>query len=186
MDLSVRCSVAPSICELEFSKHTDGDSLKKTINKSLGQRGVVGASHMQFDLNDHLLLKKALNRARELSLKNSRCPYVLSYSPKAKRPSKAKSHYSQVLPDKLGKDFKIVRDATGLFAKLPEGRTPPTFHEIKGLSINEAKKLYSIKQVQEQAAHTDEKVTESYKANHKPTWTKASVIFDEGMIDGSL
>lgn len=179
------------ICELQFDLHIVGGSLKKSINKSVGQRGSAGASHLEFKLNEHLMLNKLINRARELSLKHQRCPYILSYKPKQKRKGKTKTHTHQVTPRKLIEGFAQARDATGLWAVLPSGKTPPTFHEIKGDSIYQAKchakaRGYSKEDISNQAAHTDGRVTDGYTANHEPNWQTANVIFDEEMIGGSF
>lgn len=179
------------ICSLRFDTHIIGNLLRKSINKSVEQRGHTGASHLEFDLNKHLLLKTLINRARELSLKHQRCPYIVSYTPKQKRLGKTKEHTHQVTPKKLIDDFAIARDATGLWDDIKEGRSPPTFHEIKGDSINEAKRYvgkrgYSEGDIVGQAAHADGSVTASYNANHEPVWQPANVVFDEEMIGGKF
>lgn len=179
------------ICGLTFDDHIVNNHLRKSIEKSINQRGSVGASHLDFDLSVHALLSKLVKRARELSMKHQRCPYLLSYQPKQKRLGKTKTHTHQVTTDLLQKRFAMARDATGIWQDLPEGTTPPSFHEIKGLAINEAKKHakakgYSKEDISNQAAHTDGRVTDGYNANHDPVWSDARVSFDIDMVGGEF
>ncbi|WP_444891236.1 tyrosine-type recombinase/integrase [Microbulbifer sp. DLAB2-AA] len=171
------------ICELNFEKHLQGDHLRKTINKSEAQRDSLAASHLSFNLKTHQQLNKLINRARELSLRNYRCPYILSHTPKQRRTGKTKEHVCQVSPDRLSDMFTEVRNATGLYIGLPKNHTPPSFHEVRSLASDRFKRMgYDVKSVQQLMAHTDERVTQSYQAGHGIDYEEISIYLDEQAI----
>lgn len=175
------------IAELVFDEHIAGTILRKSIRKSENQRGAVGAAHLEWDLTKHALMRQAVQKARELSLLHCRCTHLLSRDPERRRLGKTKTHTHQVTGNALSKHFAEVRDATELFVKLPSGRTPPTFHSIRGLSNKLFKDAgYSVTERQELMAHTDPSVTEAYTANHEPTFKAVRLIMEENMAGGSF
>ncbi|WP_445365555.1 tyrosine-type recombinase/integrase [Microbulbifer sp. ANSA001] len=171
------------ICELRFDKHLQGNHLRKTINKSEAQRDSLAASHLSFNLTTHQQLGKLIGRARELSIRNFRCPYILSHTPKQRRTGKTKEHVCQVSPDRLSDMFTEVRNATGLYIGLPKNQTPPSFHEVRSLASDRFKRMgYDVKSVQQLMAHTDERVTQSYQAGHGIDYEEISIYLDEQAI----
>lgn len=150
------------ICELNFNEHIIGNNLKKVVNKSSAKLGEVAASKLEWDLSEHPLLRQAINRARELSLKNSACPYVLSHSYTRRNKSKNKTHIAQVLPEYLSKTFKAVRDSLGLDAS----QATVSFHEVRSLSSYLLGLNYGIDKVSEVMAHTSEEMTRHYMQGH--------------------
>lgn len=69
----------------------------------------------------------------------------------------------------MSRGFAAARDASGLFATLPAGRQPPSFHEVRGLAIERMIAAGAdVREVQHLAAHTDERITSGYAANHAP------------------
>ncbi|MFA0812657.1 tyrosine-type recombinase/integrase [Microbulbifer epialgicus] len=171
------------ICELRFDKHLQGDYLRKTINKSEAQRDSLAASHLSFNLTTHQQLGKLVSRARELSIRNFRCPYLLSHTPKQRRTGKTKEHICQVSPDRLSDMFTEVRNATGLYISLPKNQTPPSFHEVRSLASDRFKRMgYNVKDVQHLMAHTDERVTQAYQAGHGIDYEEIAIYLDEQAI----
>ncbi|WP_444926758.1 tyrosine-type recombinase/integrase [Microbulbifer sp. TRSA002] len=171
------------ICELNFEKHLQSEHLRKTINKSEAQRDSLAASHLSFNLKTHQQLGKLIHRARELSLRNYRCPYILSHTPKQRRTGKIKEHVCQVIPDRLSDMFTEARNATGLYIGLPKNQTPPSFHEVRSLASDRFKRMgYDVKSVQQLMAHTDERVTQSYQAGHGIDYEEISIYLDEQAI----
>jgi integrase len=165
------------VVQLQFDSHVTAQSLKKTVNKSEAQRGSIAAAHLEFSFTDHPLLAQLINRGRELSLKNFRCPYLVSFTPKQRRTGKTKSHVAQVTGDRLGKMFEEVREATKLYKDIGSENTPPTFHEVRALSSFMLKNAgHDVKAVQVVMAHTDPRVTMGYQARHEtPEFTKVGI-----------
>ncbi|WP_444924258.1 hypothetical protein ACJJH9_03065 [Microbulbifer sp. DLAB2-AF] len=108
------------ICELNVEKQLQGDNLRKTINKSEAQRDSLAANHLSFNLKTHQQLGKLISRVRELSLRNCRCPYILSHTPKQRCTGKTKEHVYQVSPGRLSDMFTEARNPTGLYIDLPQ------------------------------------------------------------------
>jgi len=188
MGISILTSMREGdICSLRFDANIVDNHLCKTISKSEQQRGESAASHLSWDLDLHGQLKKIIKRARELSLKNLRCPYVVSHAPKQRRIGKTKDHYSQVTTKRLIDGFAAARDHCGMSANIPKGFTPTTFHEVRALCLKCGKdNHYDIKDLSELAAHGDIKVTESYIAGHTPVFKEIGVVFNEKMLGGNF
>lgn len=172
------------ICSLEFKKHIDEKGIRKTINKSKKRRSGIH-THLEFSFNDHPLLVGVIQQAREASFKNKACPYVISHAPDQKRIGKTKTHAYQVTPERLTKMFLACRQATSLYKNLPANTTPPTFHEIRGLSSDLFDDAgYSIEQIQKAMAHRDKKTTEAYRAGHKIKFTTIDTALSAEVIKG--
>lgn len=174
------------ICDLRLDKHVAENSLRKTINKSAAQRDDVYVANLQWKLDEHPMLSKLINRARELSLQHFRCPYIISHKPDQRRTGKTKDHICQVTPDRLSDMFAEVRDACNLFPARSEKYSPPTFHEIRGLSSHIYGKCYDVKQVQELMAHTDERVTKGYQAGHGIEYKEVKISVPAELLGGTF
>lgn len=175
------------ICTIKFSENITETSLKKTINKSEEQRAAINAAHLEWNFNKHVLLHALVKRGRELSLKNMRCPYLVSHMPEQRRTGKTKDHFCQLTTDRLGKLFAEVRDSTKLFASIGENATPPTFHEIRALSSDRYRAMgYSTSEVKQVMAHTDERVTKGYQVGHSIEWTPIDISIEERVIKGKF
>lgn len=175
------------ICEITLEHHIDGGQLRKTINKSEAQRDSTAASHLSWNLKSYPLLGQLVKRARECSMRNLRCPYLLSHTPKQRRTGKTKDHIAQVSPDRLSDMFTEARNATGLFNRLESNQTPPTFHEVRSLASDRFKRMgYDIKDVQRLMAHTDEKVTRHYQSGHGIEYQEIGIYLDEQIIGGTF
>lgn len=178
---------AGDIVALTFKDSVVDNHLRRSIGKSVGQRGHTGASHLSWHLDQHLLLHKLVNRGRELAMKNLACPNVVSYRSRIKKPTKGKIHRSSVTVNRLSHHFAEVVEATKLYINIPPGRRPPTFHEVRGLAIKQALAAkIEPGRVKDLAAHTDEHTTLEYAANHAPTWVPIDIVFDKKMIGGEF
>lgn len=182
------------ICELTWEDHVAGDILRKQISKSHAQLstrfeltgGKAQPANLSWNMNQHTMLRKVINRAREQSMKNGRCDFILSHKHQRRYRSDLRKHHAQVLPDYLSRAFAEVRDATDLFTGLP-AKARPSFHEIRALASHLYEKAgYTTSQVQELMAHTDEKVTERYMAGHETRWTEIEVVMPNEVISGVL
>lgn len=100
-------------------------------------------------------------------------PFMVHRKPQKKRRGKkrCKEHYTQVWPEELSRTFAAARAASKFYETLPDGRTPPTFHEIRALGA----RLYEDAGIDPQAllGHRDEKTTKIYLDRHKVEWMKA-------------
>lgn len=176
---------AGDVVSLTFSEHVSDVALSKTINKSEAQRGSISAAHLQWRFKDHPMLHALVKRARELSLRNLRCPFVISHTPKQKRMGTTKQHYCQVTVDLLGKQFATARKTAGIV--VPANMSPPTFHEVRGLASDRYRASgLSVPEVQQMMAHTDERITREYLAGHGIEWTLIEHTLDEAGIGGSF
>lgn len=173
------------IVALRYDEHVVEGSLKKTIQKSEKQRQ-GRAARLEWVLAEHPALKEIVNRCRILSMKHYGCPYLISYKPKQKRVGSTKTHVAQMTADKLGKEYRKILDATGLWLHLDqEDATHPTFHEIRALASERMKSAgHSRDQVKELMAHTDERVTEKYQSGHD--YSKISIQLTADHIGGQF
>lgn len=175
------------VCALRLDQHVHGDLLRQIIGKSAAQRGDIHAARLEWDLRAHAALGALIQRARELSLQHFRCPFVVSFRPKKKRAGKTKDHKCQVTPDMLTSMFAQARDATGLYANLPTGRTPPTFHEIRALSSALFGRAgYDLKQIQALMAHTDESVTMLYQSGQELPYLRIEMQLTDDALGGAF
>lgn len=159
------------IVQLKFSDIVDGH-LRRTIAKSLHQRGTAGASHLSWDLFEHKELAKAISDAEKSAQENSSCPYIINL--KRKRVSKAlkaKGDVSRCTEEMISRGFKTARDKAGVTG---QGDKPPTFHEIRGLAITLMVEAYGLERARDLAAHTDGSVTMAYTAGQEPEFVSQS------------
>ncbi len=85
-----------------------------------------------------------------------------------------REHFTQVTPEQITREFtKIVRSMPE-FQNLPEGVSPPTFHEIRSLSIYlmEAQG-YDAQKI---ACHSKREMTDHYKKGHSKEYIKIEHI----------
>ena len=140
------------ICSLRFDEDITDGRLQIVVNKSLAQKGAVRATRLEWVLSDHPILKAQIDRARELSLINYRCPFIISHTPEIRKNS-AKSHLCEVTGDRLRKMFTECR-----------GDSSTTFHEIRGLAATLFKvNGYTDEQIQGLMAHEDKATTQGYQ-----------------------
>ena len=139
------------ICSLRWEDIKDG-CLKVIVMKSLGQKGESRATRLSWSLKDHPELKRYIDRARELSLINKRCPFVISHTPKRRAWNEEKEHLCQVTGDRLSRMFNDCR-----------GESATTFHEVRGLAATLLKTAGNTnKQIKEIMAHESINTTLDY------------------------
>lgn len=175
------------LCALRLDENVQSNMLRRVIGKSLAQRDTASAARLKWDLGNHELVKQLLAKAREESLKNRACPFVISHWPKAKRISKLKEHHAQVLPRRLIEMFAETRSASGLYKQLPPDRSPPTFHEIRSLASALATEAgYELGSVQQAMAHESSDTTLLYQNEHQLPYSTVDVVLTESAIGGSF
>lgn len=111
------------ICNMRWDKNVVDGCLKVVVMKSLGQKGESRATRLSWSLKEHVLLKGYIDRARELSLVNKRCPFVISHTPKRRSWNENKEHLYQVREARLIRMFNACK-----------GESTTTFHEVRGLA----------------------------------------------------
>lgn len=165
-----------------LDEHLENGLLKKVIGKSRNQKGDAKAARLSWDVGNYELLKQLLQRARELSLANRRCPYVISHWPKQKRLGKGKTHLAQVTPRRLISMFDEARKAAGFIRE-----NPPVFHGVRSLATKLATDAgYNIKAIQHANAHSSEAMTNLYKDDHDLPYEGVEISFTEGLIGGNF
>jgi integrase len=170
------------ICGLLLSDNVEGDLLKKVIGKSKNQKGDAKAARLAWDVGNYDLLRQLLHRARELSMINRRCPYVISHWPKQKRLGKGKTHYAQVTPRRLITMFAEARELAGF-----TGDNPPVFHGVKSLAIKLATDAgYKRKTIQHASAHSSDKVQDVYLEGHDLPFDDVEIVFSASEIGGEF
>lgn len=144
------------VCMLRWDTHIVEGTLRVVVGKSLQQRGAVRAERLEWILEEHPILKRVIDRARELSMKHARCPFVVSHKPRRRVWNQIKEHHYQVTGDRLSRMFNEVMLAAGI-----EGTS---FHEVRGLSSTLYKQAgYTDEQIQEVMAHEDVSTTKGYQ-----------------------
>lgn len=170
------------ICDLRLDHDIEENLLKRVIGKSEAQKGSASASRLKWDLGNYNLLRQLIQRARELSLQNRRCPFVINHWPKQKRLGKTKVHIAQVTTRRLIAMFDEARTMAGF-----KGANAPVFHGIRSLADLLAKEAgYDIKIVQHAMAHSSEEMTKAYLEGHQLPFEKVDVQFTEQDIGGSF
>ncbi len=144
------------ICGLRFDKHLIDGVLRVVVSKSEAQKGTARAARLAWTLSEHPILKREIDRARELSLQNRRCPFILSHPPKRRTKTSEKTHFCQVLPDRLSRMFREARDACGIAST--------SFHEVRGLSSTLYRlEGYDNSEIQALMAHESVNTTIGYQ-----------------------
>lgn len=106
-------------------------------------------------------LKQIIVESREDGIA---CPYIIHMRPLSMRPQhqKNKLHWAAVNPEYLTKAFAKARDAAEVGADLQKNEKP-TFHEIRSLGSRILRAQgWSVEDIQQGLAHTDEKTTHLY------------------------
>lgn len=112
-------------------------------------------------------IERIIKATRRDVLECGACPYIIHEKPQRRNNSKAKTHWAQVLPDRLSKQFAHYRDLTGIFDHLPTEKRP-TFHEIRALGGHlYLEQGYSKEFVNLLMGHTTMEMTEDYTDRHK-------------------
>lgn len=169
------------VLDLKIGDHLEGDLLKRVIGKSESQKGVSG-SRLKWDLANYNLLRQLINRGRELSLKNRRCPYLISHWPKQRRLGEGKTHLAQVTNRRLISMFDEARKLAGF-----KQSNPPTFHSIRSLADKLAVDAgYDIKKIQHAMAHSSEAMTRLYQEGHELPFEAVEVQFTKEVIGGDF
>jgi len=144
------------IVMLRWDKHVVNGTLRVVVGKSLQQRGEVRAERLEWILDEHPVLKRAIDRARELSMKHARCPFVISHKPRRRVKSTMKEHHYQVTADRLSRMFNEVMHSCEIEST--------SFHEVRGLSSTLYKQAgYTNEEIQEVMAHEDVSTTKGYQ-----------------------
>lgn len=116
------------------------------------------ASHIAVPVGEEL--RKIVIESRD----NILSPYVVHRLPdRSIKPSKEVTHFTQLTSNYLSRAFSKIRDQIGICDHLKEDERP-TFHEIRALAAH----LFDQQGISPQArmAHSDEKSTKIYTANH--------------------
>lgn len=84
--------------------------------------------------------------------------------------AKGRTHHTQVLPEKISREFQEAREAAGI-----TGKHAPTFHEIRSLGgalLREAG--WPLDAVQALMGHASETMTKVYLAGHDAPWQRVT------------
>ena len=105
-------------------------------------------------------------------------PYILHERPTRIVKSENKKHWSQILPDRLSKQFAKARDQLKKFYDMPAAERP-TFHEIRPLGgFMYLEQGYSKEYVNLLMGHTTMAMTDHYTDRHvEDTECKAELIW---------
>lgn len=173
------------ICNLRWDTNLQDRILRAVIRKSAAQRGSARAARHAWNLDKHPRLDQLIRRARELSLVNRRCPYIISHWPRRRVWNQDKTHLGQVTPERLSRMFAEVRDATEIFEG--SSRPPPTFHEVRGLSsVLHRTAGYSVEQIQEIMAHEGPGTTLGYQNEQDLPHTEMELVLPDEVIGGDF
>ena len=170
------------ICSLKLSENLEDSLLKKVIGKSEQQKGNAKAARLQWNVANYTLLRQLINTARESSLTNYRCPYVINHTPKQKRRGVTKDHVAQVTPRRLISMFKEVRQAVGF-----TGKNPPVFHGIRSLANKLARDAECHPdQIKQANAHSSVEVQKIYQEGHELPFETVQIQFTADQIGGDF
>ncbi len=181
------------IVTLRWDEHLRDRTLRLVIGKSESQKGTARAARHEWDLDRHPLLAQLINRARELSLKNQRCPYIISHTPERRQRTTSKDHYAQVTPERLTRMFSEAAAAAASAAQrdgqpqLARSLTATTFHEVRGLSSALHRLAgYSTEEIQSLMAHENKSTTLGYQDGHELPYSRMEMTLPDGVLGGSF
>jgi len=158
------------ICSLKWSQ-IDNGVLRVVVSKSAAQKGSARATRLAWSLEQHPILKKSIDRARELSIKHRRCPFIISHRPRRRVWNEQKEHLYQVTPDRLSRMFAEARDACEI--------TGTTFHEIRGLASTLYKKSgYTNEEIKNLMAHESVLTTIEYQNSAELPYQEVALKLD--------
>ncbi|SEG14004.1 tyrosine-type recombinase/integrase [Marinobacterium lutimaris] len=170
------------IVDLRLDKDVADALMRRVIGKSANQKGDYKAARLSWNMGSYDLLRQLVQRARELSLQNRRCPFVVSQWPKQRRMGKTKTHMAQVTTRRLISMFDESRKAAGF-----TGENEPTFHSVRSLFDKLASDAgYDIKLVQHAMAHSSEEMTREYLEGHELPFEPVDIVFTEKQIGGNF
>ena len=138
-------------------------------------RDMTHKAYLAIEISDSLdrLIKSIRNEQAS--------PYIIHEAPQRHNRSQVKTHWTQVLPDRLSKQFSKYRDETGLFNHL-DNQEKPTFHEIRALGGHlYLQQGYSKEYVNALMGHTTMAMTEDYTDRHQ-RW---QAVHAELVVDGN-
>lgn len=114
-------------------------------------------------------LQGILKRSRQSDIAS---PYIIHRRPERLYASKDKTHWSQVRPETLSKEFAYYRDQVPAIKALPPSQRP-TIHEIRALGGHLYLQAgFSDEYVQTLMGHSTAKMTAHYTDRHEPEWTE--------------
>lgn len=124
-------------------------------------------SHLRIELTDQI--RDIIQRSRN---DNIISPYIVHYRPKRIKEAEGRTHWSQYTPREFNKQFKKMRDESGIFSHMKDAERP-TFHEIRALGAWLYKKAgFEQNYVQGLMAHATGEMTEHYQSGHEEAWVK--------------
>jgi len=92
---------------------------------------------------------------------------------------KDREHHTQVMPEMITRAFDRARDQAGINEGLPEGETPPTFHEIRSLGADLYRQAGRPENwIQKLLGHEDIDMTRHYLKGHSRPWESVSCEID--------
>lgn len=152
-----------------------GDRIVSSIRKTDTQAREIEATSVDFPV--HPDVRRAIAIARESSLKNGRCPFIVHRTPERQTRRAAEAleqkrmqHPAQVLPQYASKAFNKARDVAKQKSNVFEGltiRELPSLHEVRALSSHLYSKAgYDVEKVKDLMAHTDPDMTRAYQKGH--------------------
>lgn len=167
------------IVSLRWDQNLKGRTLQLVVAKSAAQKGHARAARQAWNLDKYPALANVINRARELSLKNRRCPCVVSHWPE-RRIWGGKEHLAQVTPERLSRMFAEVRDACGI----TDGQS---FHEVRGLSSTLYRIAgYQVEDIQSLMAHESKGTTLGYQDAEALPYTPMDFHLPDDVIGGEF
>lgn len=113
-----------------------------------------------------------LQRVIDASRDGKVCPYIIHHRPRRIRQKQhqaaERQHPMQVFPDKLTREFRNARNASGFYAR---SANPPTFHEIRSLGADRYRDQgWPEERIQSLLGHEDVDMTRAYLQGHEPPW----------------
>lgn len=167
------------ICKLRWDENIIDNHLQLVIGKSEAQKGSARAARHSRALDQHPMLANIINQARELSLVNRRCPFVISHWPKRRVWNQEKTHLAQITPERLTRMYAEVAKKAEI--------TGTSFHEIRGLSSTLHRLSgYTTEQIQELMAHEDKSTTLAYQDGHELPYNNIQATLSDSIIGGKF
>lgn len=168
------------VVTLRWDRNLQDRNLQLVVAKSAAQKGHARAARQAWNLDQYPALARVINRARELSLQNRRCPYVVSHWPQRRVWNQGKEHLGQVTPERLSRMFAEVRDECGISGG-------QSFHEIRGLASTLYRIAgYSVESIQSLMAHENKGTTLGYQDADALPYTPMEFMLPDDVIGGEF
>ncbi len=183
------------VANLRFDENIINNSLRTHFGKT-GELDKDGTIHIQMRFDKHPRIEEIVKQCERTRLSVSRdgksSPYLI-HRRFRNNGCHGKRHYSQVLPDHLGKQFtkyrliSVEQNNNNIWPPIETGSLRPGFHQIRSLFAKTLQENgIEISATQVSLGHADISMTKHYQAGYETDYVDMPVSVTQEMIENKL